>query len=75
MIRPGRTLAPFNRATHIRETLLEIVDYFGYDADAPGRMPELAVELSSRAWYPLPVRARCTLTVEGAMYPLIGPGA
>ncbi len=74
MVRPVRLLthAP-NWELHIRDTLLKLAEHYSYDDEASVRMGILAFELADRNWYPLPIRARCTLTTEGTIRPLISP--
>ncbi len=74
MVGPVRRLAqPANQQVHILETLLKVTANYDYDAGASARMAIFAGELADRNWYPLPIRARCTLTTEGAIRPLISP--
>lgn len=42
-----------------------------YGFAEPSRTAGIADILNQRQWYPIPVRARCTLTVEGALHPLV----
>ena len=74
MIYPLRTLADMDRAGQFRIVLGSIFDEFGYlSVRSENRLDTIADGLAARGWYPLPIRARCTLTAEGAMYPLTGP--
>ena len=74
MVYPTRLLAPFNRNTAIRQVLQGMANYFDYGNGSMGRMAAMAVYFAQHQVYPLPIRGRCTLTVEGAIRPLIGPG-
>ena len=73
MVRPTRVLAPLDRNARFILALSRIFEEFGYSAAARSRLGDIAAGLADRGWYPLPVRARCTLTTEGAMYPQSGP--
>jgi hypothetical protein len=73
MVHPTRALAPMDRVAQFNLALLRIFQTFGYSAAAQARQGQIASGLAARAWYPVPVRARCTLTTEGAMYPMTGP--
>ena len=75
MPKPTRVLPvpPTGWNVHIEDTLDAFVTYFNFDSGASQRMTDLAGELVARQWYPLAVRARCTLTVEGSYSPLIQP--
>jgi len=72
MVHPTHALAPMaGRAGHFTFVLNRIFQEFGYSGAAnPGA---IANGLAARAWFPVPIRARCTLTTEGAMYPMTGP--
>ncbi len=48
-----------------------IFQEFGYSGAADAGT--IAQGLADLAWFPVPIRARCTLTTEGAMYPMVGP--
>jgi hypothetical protein len=73
MVYPTRALADMDRPAWFSVALFRIFNAFGYSAAAHSRLDLIAAGLAERAWYPVPVRARCTLTAEGAMYPLTGP--
>ncbi len=76
MVDPVQRLAQApNLQNHLKDTLDKLVQHFNYDSDASDRMTVLAFELADRSWYPLPIRARCTLTTEGTIRPLISPQA
>ena len=62
---PGHTVY----ASSISQAVSAMIDAFGFgsasiSADIPSAFQE-------RLWYPLPIRARTTLTVEGSVYPLL----
>ena len=72
MVHPTRRLVSLgDTITQFIFALGKMFNEFGY-SDAVDPIP-IAVGMANRAWYPVPVRARCTLTTEGAMYPLTGP--
>ena len=71
MVHPTRPLASLDRNLQFGMALNRIFDEFGYSAAVP--TVTIVNSLADRAWFPVPVRARCTLTTEGAMYPLTGP--
>ncbi len=73
MILPTRALAPLNRQTRFLLDVDRMFRYFGYGSGSLSRVGAIVDGLASRAWFPIPVRARCTLTVEGAALPLTGP--
>jgi hypothetical protein len=75
MVHPTRALAPMDEATQFALLLLRSFQTFGYSAGSQARIGEILTGFASRAWYPVPIRARCTLTTEGAMYLMGGaPG-
>jgi hypothetical protein len=71
MVTPTRTLVGFDRSSRFRDVLIPILNEFGYSTAVAAST--IADGMADRAWYPVPIRARCTLTTEGAMYPLAGP--
>lgn len=73
MVHPTRRLADFDRVNQFNITLRRIFQEFGYSGVTQSRLDDIRDALVERAWFPVPVRARCTLTTEGAMYPLTGP--
>jgi hypothetical protein len=73
MVYPTRPLAPMDRRTLFRLALIRIFEEFGFSEAAMDRVGAIADGLADRAWFPIPVRARCTLTTEGAMFPMVGP--
>lgn len=73
MVYPTRLLAPMDRGTLFRLALDRIFEQFGFSGAAVDRLGMIADGLADRAWFPIPVRARCTLTTEGAMFPMGGP--
>ncbi len=73
MVHPTRALAPIDRRGEFTRVLTAVFDAFGYSDASHARTGAIADIMADRAWFPIPVRARCTLTVEGAMYPLTGP--
>jgi hypothetical protein len=73
MVHPTRRLADFDRVNQFNFTLQRIFQEFGYSAATQSKLNDIRDALVERAWFPVPVRARCTLTTEGAMYPLTGP--
>ncbi len=73
---PGRLLATpslSNWRNHIGDTLQTFVTAYDFDNQAIPRMNTLRNKLADEMWFPIPIRARCTLTVEGAVSPLISP--
>lgn len=72
MVYPVRTL-PSQEAygASILEAVAAIFSHFEFSSVSRGRQAELAQTLQERGWYPLPVRARCTLTVEGSPVPMV----
>jgi hypothetical protein len=73
MVHPKRALAPLNRNAQFALALNRIFLEFGFSRAARTHVGMIADGLAERAWFPVPVRARCTLTTEGAMYPMDGP--
>ena len=73
MVNPTRALAAMDRPAQFNQVLTQIFQEFGYSDAARSRLGQIVSGLAERAWYPVPVRARCTLTAEGAMYPMTGP--
>lgn len=55
----------------IAEAVAAIFNHFEFATASRERLDELARGLQDRGWYPLPVRARCTLTVEGSPVPMV----
>jgi hypothetical protein len=73
MVHPTRRVVSMgDRIIQFTFALNRIFDEFGYSSDAVAPIT-IAAGMADRAWYPVPIRARCTLTTEGAMYPLAGP--
>ena len=73
MVLPTRVLPePGRYSSSVEEAIREMFDEFGYSVESIGREGDLAVQLADRVWYPLPIRARCTLTVEGSLDLLTG---
>jgi hypothetical protein len=73
MVLPTRVLPePGRYSSSMEEAIREMFDEFGYSVESIGREGDLAVQLADRVWYPLPIRARCTLTVEGSLDLLTG---
>ncbi len=73
MVYPTRPLAGMDRINQFWAVLNSIFNTFGYSEASKEQLLTIAEGLAARGWYPVPVRARCTLTTEGAMYPLVGP--
>jgi hypothetical protein len=74
MVHPTHTLAPMSGLLgSISDVLDGIFTEFGYSDAALSNVGTIAGGFEERAWFPVPIRARCTLTTEGAMYPLTGP--
>jgi hypothetical protein len=73
MVYPTHSLADMDRPAQFNFALLRIFQEFGYSTAAQSRLTQIRDGLAERAWFPVPVRARCTLTAEGAMYPMTGP--
>ena len=73
MVHPTHSLADMDRPAQFNFALLRIFQEFGYSTAAQSRLTQIRDGLAERAWFPVPVRARCTLTAEGAMYPMTGP--
>ena len=69
MVHPTHTLAPMSGLLgSITAALSAIFGEFGYSAAALANVGTIAGGFADRAWFPVPVRARCTLTTEGSMY-------
>jgi len=74
MVRPTHTLAPMSGLLgSITDVLTAIFDEFGYSQAAIANVGTIAGRFADRAWFPVPVRARCTLTTEGSMYRMTSP--
>ena len=73
MVYPTRALAGMDRPAQFNLAMLRIFQEFGYSSAAQSRLGQIVSGLVERQWYPVPIRARCTLTAEGAMYPMAGP--
>jgi hypothetical protein len=73
MVTPRRALAPVDRYSRFFTDLGSMFSEFGYASAVEPVRGTISDGLAARAWFPVPVRARCTLTVEGATYPLTGP--
>ncbi len=78
MVYPTRALAAMDKPGRFGLLLLRSFQEFGYSGlisggGAWGRFGEILNSFVSRAWYPVPIRARCTLTTEGSMYLMGGP--
>lgn len=74
MVHPTHRLAPMEgRLGLFTFVLSRIFQEFGYAPAALANVGTIAGGFADRAWFPVPVRARCTLTTEGAMYPMTGP--
>ena len=72
MVHPTNALAPMEGRLGLFTTVLnQIFLEFGYSGGVD--RSSIAGGLAERAWFPVPIRARCTLTAEGAMYPMSGP--
>lgn len=73
MVYPVRSLpSPEAYGASIPEALGAIFSHFEFASASRQRQAELAQALQDRGWYPLPVRGRCTLTVEGSPVPMLG---
>lgn len=73
MIYPVRSLPSAEAyGTSITEAVRAIFSHFEFSLASRVRQAELARGLQDRGWYPLPVRGRTTLTVEGSPVPLLG---
>ena len=75
MVHPTRALARMDRPAQFTLALGRMFNEFGYAEASEDRVGLIVTGLAERAWFPVPVRARCTLTAEGAMYPMTGPPA
>jgi hypothetical protein len=73
MVYPTRLLARIDRNVQFRLFLMRVFQEFGYSSAAVTNVGLIADGLADRGWFPLPVRARCTLTTEGAMFRMSGP--
>ena len=70
MIRPIEDLPPpADYRTNMQVAVPQMLDEYGYSAES--RLINIATVFANRAWYPLPIRARTTLTVEGSVYPMM----
>lgn len=72
MVYPVRAL-PTREAygASIVEAVGAIFSHFDFASASREREAELAQALHDRGWYPLPIRSRCTLTVEGSPVPML----
>jgi hypothetical protein len=69
MVHPTHRLAPMSGLLgSITDVLNAIFGEFGYSAAALANVGTIAGGFADRAWFPVPIRARCTLTTEGSMY-------
>jgi len=73
MVTPTRVLPRPNWGALFNLAMNRIFQEFGYPSVASWATGTIADGLAARSWFPIPVRARCTLTVEGSVYPLTGP--
>jgi hypothetical protein len=73
MVTPTRILVPIERYSEFGQAMGKMYDEFGYPLASVAEVSTISNGLADRAWFPLPVRARCTLTVEGAVSPIGGP--
>jgi hypothetical protein len=73
MVTPTRVLPNLDWGGQFAAVLPQMFQAFGHSDAAVAQTNAIAQGLASRGWFPIPVRARCTLTVEGALYPLTGP--
>jgi len=73
MVYPVRAL-PSREAygASLAEAVAAIFSHFEFASASRERQDELARGLQDRGWYPLPIRSRCTLTVEASSVPLLG---
>ncbi len=53
----------------VTQMVNRVTQYFNFHTE--GRFAGIDIEMKERQWYPLPLRARCTLTVEGSIDPLV----
>lgn len=73
MVYPVRSLPSMKAyGASVTEALAAIFSHFEFSSASRERQAELARALQQRGWYPLPVRGRCTLTVEGSPVPMLG---
>jgi len=71
MVFPTKNLVAFDRQNHTINTMEAFHSFYDYNFNYPvGQMTQIAQEFYDNVWYPIPIRARCTLTVEGAQLPL-----
>ena len=75
MVTPTRVLPRPNWGALFNLAMNRMSQEFGYPLVAGWATGTIADGLAARSWFPIPVRARCTLTVEGSIYPLTGPPA
>ena len=73
MVTPTRVLPLPNWGALFNMAINRMFQEFGYPSVANWATGTIADGLAARSWFPIPVRARCTLTVEGAVYPMTGP--
>jgi len=64
-----RLPAVFRYEQSVNTLVTRVHDRYRYSAACQGS--GTAGVMNARQWFPLPLRARCTLTVEGAMNPLV----
>ncbi len=73
MVYPVRSLPSMESyGASIGEAVAAIFSRFEFPLASRERQTDLARALQERGWYPLPVRGRCTLTVEGSSAPMLG---
>ncbi len=72
MVLPTRVLPVEGQYVSSRGVAVnEIFLRFGYSGASLARILPLLGRLQAKGWYPLPIRARCTLTVAGSTGPMI----
>jgi len=74
MVLPNRLLpAQAAYVSSMQDMVTAVFANFGYSADSVANIVPLLTSLETRGWYALPVRARCTLTVETPTEPMLRP--
>jgi hypothetical protein len=70
MKHPTRGLPPIARyESSVSQMVNRVMNV--YDFSDESRSANIDAVMTDRQWYPLPLRARCTLTTEGSLVPLV----
>ncbi len=55
----------------VQQAVSVVFSTYGFGTQSVSRAGLVAAVMNNKAWYPIPVRARTTLTVEGTIYPMV----